>query len=500
MVLSALSFLVLALMVTLSFNLSHALRQKMSLQQHSDAMAYSMAVLEARALNYYAVSNRAIAGSYVAMNSVHAYMAAASVTGEMMRAGRDNFYMIAAQEFAQCACQTCIQHCIHAFKALKIASEFSQKGQDYDQKASGLESGFNTTMQGLDLLVDNLHDSQKAVHDGTLQALKDGRSHGLEQLTTYNAPGASYLAQEVGGLNANEFNCAVDGLTCQGSVASSDEQARARVMTEIANASRSGWPATRAMGSGMPSVQRPPYLHSDFLQEFEDIPGDGDYLVTRHEGTAKTVQDKGSVNGGGKTGGNEGLTIAAVEEGAIFHQWEDGAWQSSYKAEVWSDENGGGHTPNGAHSGTHDFEGVNAKALTGCAQSGNCFMKFRANPSAERDWGQPRVYSYLTRQFRVGDTKKAPWELNASGTVKLKHGQQGEGNLTLAAGEGVALSKGLIYYHRFGDNGWREAPNLFGPYWRAKLHPFQPEEAAKVLEAAGNTDAAELAQVPGVSL
>lgn len=500
MVLSALSFLILALMVTLSFNLSHALRQKMNLQQHSDALAYSMAVLEARALNYYAVGNRAIAGSYVAMNSLHAYMAAVSVTGEMLRAARNNFYQIAAIEAALCvACEGMCDHCEHAIEAVKIAGDFSKEGSNYDKKARGVESGFVNAMKGLDLMVDNLHTAQRSVHDKTLQAVKDGRSHGLEQLTEYNAPGATFLAQQVGGINANEFNCAVDGMQCQGSVDDSDAEARARAMTEVANASRSGWPATRET-SGM-SVQMPSYLHENFMKKFEDIPNEGNYRVLRHVGTAKTVQDKGEVNGPGEQGGNEGKVVAASEEGLIFHQWKEGVGTSPYKAEVWSDEGGGGHEPSGAHSGQHPFEGVNARALTACSQSGNCFMKFRANPDPKRDWGQPRVYSYVTKQFRGGDPSKTPWELNASSTLEFEHGAQGTAHLTLAADEGAGLSKALVYYHRFGQNGWKEPPNLFGPYWRAKLHPFRDgEEAAKVLEAAGNSDAAELAKVPGVSL
>lgn len=506
MVLSALSFLVLALMVTLSFNLSHALRQKMGLQQHSDATAYSMAVLEARALNYYAVSNRAIAGSYVAMNSLHAYMAAASVTAAMLGAANMNFLVIAAQEFGQCNSIPTLIHCAHGLEALKIAGEFSNEKGDAEKAVGGMESDFNRAMEGLDLLVDNLHTAQKAVHEKTLQAVKDGKSHGLGQLVQDNAPGASDLSQEVGGLNANEFNCAVDGLQCQGSVGSSADKVRAQVMTEVANASRSGWPATRAVSGGLGGVgaggiQIPSYLHSDFMKKFKDIPGNnGNYQVVRHVGTAKTVQGKDKVNEGGKEGGNEGTTIAASEEGMIGHTWRDGAWMTGYDAAVWSDANGGGHEPNGAHQGSHQFEGVNAKALTACSQSGNCFMKFRANPSPGREWGQPRVYSYMTRQLRAGNTSRAPWELNSSATLKLQHGQQGQAQLTLAAAEGVALSKALVYYHRFGPNGWKEAPNLFAPYWRAKLHPLKPEEAAQVLEAAGNTDAAELAQVPGVSL
>ncbi|WIG95188.1 hypothetical protein [Myxococcus sp. SDU36] len=501
-VLGALSFLVLALMVTLSFNLAHALRQKMGLQQHSDALAYSMAVLEARSLNYYAVSNRGIAASYVAMNSIHAYMAASSVTGEMMRASAKNFNAIALMELAKCfSCYTCAVHCAHAAEAKKIAGEFDKAGQDYDQKVRSLESSFNAAVRGVDLMVDNLHASQREAHSQTLQAVRDGRSHGLSLLTQYSVPGASDLSQAVGGLNANEFNCAVDGMDCRNSVENASPDALARVMTEIANATRSDWGANRGYKGDRLGLMKPSYLHPDFFSELRDIPDQGSYRVLEHEGTSKTVQNKSEVNSGGKRGGNSGTTSAAQEEGRILHTWRHGfTWTSSYEAGVWSDANGGGHEPDGAHSGSHNFEGVNANALSGCARSGNCFMKFRANPSSARDWGQPRVYSYLTRQLRVGDPKRAPWELNSSAQVRLDHGAQGSASLTLAAQEGVAISKALVYYHRFGANGWREAPNLFSPYWRAKLHPISSDEAAEVLNAAGNTDASRLAQVPGVSL
>ncbi|MCP3104574.1 hypothetical protein LZ198_37500 [Myxococcus sp. K15C18031901] len=500
-VLGSLSFLVLALMVTLSFNLSHALRRKISLQQHSDALSYSMAVLEARALNYYAVSNRAVASAYVAGNSLHAFMAAASVTGEMLRASGDNFVIIAGLEMLKCpTCYyKCIEHCIHAIQAMKISGEFKNKGREYDQKVKGFESDFNEAMQGLDDMVDGIHTAQRSVHDKTIQAVKDGSSHGLAQLKEYSAPGASDLNSSVGSINANEFNCAVDGMECQGSVGNSSPEARARVMTEISNATRSGWPANRkisAMGT-----DKPPYLNSDFFKELKDIPGEGRYLVSPHKGTAKTVKSKGSVDSGGQSGGNEGTTLAAHEEGRVTHWWKHNLMGSTeYDSDVWSDENGGGHTGNGAHSGQHRFEGVNAKALTGCAGSGNCFMKFRANPSSDRDWGQPRVYSYLTMAFRVGNTRQAPWELNTKGQVRYEHGAQGAGELTVAPGDGVAMSKSLVYYHRFGENGWQEAPNLFAPYWRAKLHPFKQGDAKQVLDAAGNSDASQASQAEGVPL
>ncbi|TQF13846.1 hypothetical protein FJV41_21805 [Myxococcus llanfairpwllgwyngyllgogerychwyrndrobwllllantysiliogogogochensis] len=500
-VLGSLSFLVLALMVTLSFNLSHALRQKMSLQQHGDAMSFSMGVLEARALNYYAVTNRAIAGSYVAMNSLHAYMATASITGEMLRAGQENFNQIVITETARCvACRGTCPCCKHLIEAGKIAAEFGKKGRLYDRDVRGLEGNFRAAMTGLDLMVDNIHTSQRGVHEKTVQAVKDGSSHGLSQLKTDTAPNVSDLSSGVGALNANEFNCAVDGMQCQGSVANSAPEARARVMTEIGNASRSGWPANRN-GSGMPPKQ----LHPLFLKEFMDIPGNkGTYSVLGHKGSSKTVQNRNKIYESGQSSGNQGSTVAATESGMLSQvSWEDAIppLPADYEAFIWSASGGGGHTVSGQqHKGQHRFEGTNAKALTACAGSGNCFMKYRANPDQGRDWGQPRVYSYYTMKLNVGDPKKAPWELNNSRRVKFEHGAQGSGDLTLAAGEGMSLSKSLVYYHRFKQGGWSEPPNLFAPYWRVKLHPFTPQEAKKVLEDAGNSDAATIAEAPEVSL
>jgi hypothetical protein len=495
MVLGALSFLVLALMMTLSFNLSHALREKVSLQQHSDVLAYSMAVMEARALNYYAVSNRAIAASYVAMNSMHAYMVAASVTGEMMGSAQQNFGLIAAQEAALCSSGD-LSHCKDAAEAGKIAKKYGEAKDKYRNKTRQLEGPFRDAMRGLDRMVDDLHASQKSVHERTLASVRNGLANNLGGLRQRNAPGASGLPEAVGQLNANEFNCAIDGLDCQGSVPNSSDKARARVMTEVANASRPPWAASR--------TRVPRYLHPRFLQELmTDIPGEGAHLVLphRHEGTSKTVQQRQALHGPGQTGGNQGVVISADQQGAISNLWRHGiAPANGYSASIWSDRQGGGHLPREAHGGRHEFEGVNTTTLRLCASRGNCFMKFRANPDARRDWGQPRVYSYLTARLRVGNPDKAPWELNPAATVTFDNGPAGSGELVLAPREGAALSKALVYYHRLGEQGWREAPNMFNPYWRAKLHPFTPEQAGEVLDKAGNAPAARMARTPGVSL
>jgi hypothetical protein len=133
-----------------------------------------------------------------------------------------------------------------------------------------------------------------------------------------------------------------------------------------------------------------------------------------------------------------------------------------------------------------------------CANKGHCFMQFRADPNPQKDFGQPPVYSYITQQLRADTAREAPWQLNDSAKVKLSFGEMGDGTLELAAGEGAGLSKALVYYHRLGD--WREPPNLFSPFWRAKLHPFTREEAERILNQAGNADAARLATTPELPL
>jgi hypothetical protein len=75
MVLGCVTLLTMALMLMLSFNLTNAIHEKIRLQSHSDAMAYSIAVVEARSFNYFAYTNRAEAAAYVTMCTLHAYMA-----------------------------------------------------------------------------------------------------------------------------------------------------------------------------------------------------------------------------------------------------------------------------------------------------------------------------------------------------------------------------------------------------------------------------------------
>jgi hypothetical protein len=492
LVLACLSLLLLALMMLLSFNLSYALRQKTQLQQHSDALAYSMAVLEARSLNYFASSNRAIAASYVTMNNVHGYMAAASVTSAMMDAAGENFLQISGIEGGLCAaCKGMCSHCIHAIEALKVKKDFNDEAKKYRNKIKQQESKFNKAVSDLDKMMDTIHSSQRSVFDETAKALGDGSSLSLSKLRTINAPKASELNSSVGSLNEAEYNCAIDGKNCSGSgkPSNSANKTRAVVMAQVANASRNEWAAKRG---GIP----PTYLNPTFLNRLQtQIQKDGSTAIKSHDGTAKTVKNESELDSDGSTG-NDGSKSAGHEHGSLFSQWKHGVGTSSYDVKVVSDSSGGEHTQNQAHSGSHNFEGTNAADLASCGSNGNCFMAFRADQDPNHDFGQPHVYSYVTQRLRAESVSEAPWQLNDSASVRFKHGDR-EGKMTLAADEGAAMSKALVYYHRLGH--WREPPNMFNPFWRAKLHPFRPEEASKVLEQAGSPNA-ELASTPKMPL
>ena len=65
LVLALLMMLVLSLAVLTTVNLGHGVHERVRLQNTSDAAAYSMAAMEARAFNFYAFANRAQASHYV---------------------------------------------------------------------------------------------------------------------------------------------------------------------------------------------------------------------------------------------------------------------------------------------------------------------------------------------------------------------------------------------------------------------------------------------------
>jgi hypothetical protein len=92
------------------------------------------------------------------------------------------------------------------------------------------------------------------------------------------------------------------------------------------------------------------------------------------------------------------------------------------------------------------------------------------NIKKEQPFGQPSVYAAAKSDMRSNDQAGSvrPWEVTSDSKV---NSPWGTGSVTLGnANDGVAISKGMPYYHRFGD--WQDYPNFWNPYWRAKLESF----------------------------
>ncbi|ATB34696.1 pilus assembly protein [Cystobacter fuscus] len=137
--------------------------------------------------------------------------------------------------------------------------------------------------------------------------------------------------------------------------------------------------------------------------------------------------------------------------------------------------------------------------------------------AARNDFGQPKLYTVLSRDYASPSRRKRPdpWNLFfrfrfANDTVEFDNASS-EGRIR-STGRGdvqrnqVALSAGLAYYHRprpaAEGGGWREPPNFLNPFWRATL--VSPEGAdddkpANSLEQAGFTEhAGALRRLDGV--
>ena len=502
MVLSCVTMLVLALMLMLSFNLTQAVHEKIRVQQHSDAMAFSMATVEARAMNYFAYSNRAIAAAAVSEMSLHAYMSTMTLTADIFNAATMSFTIIMAGECiiaAGCGpwCPACCQHIPHCIQAVQVRSRFNQEEQRYTQAVQGLEQPFNQAVQGYSRFIDMINMGQNGVGGYTMNVL---RGEELGALKDTNAPCASQLAPGVAGLNIRNFACALEGtplaMACIGGAAESNRDARGKVISNVANAARGAFPKNRI--PGFPIAMFPTTLMDLMTQ----IQNQGITLAVPAGGSARTMEGTSAGDCKGNTNDVRGQTVCAVENtGGLVSFFYDipGGWK--FDAEIFSNRNGGSHGPRG-HTGNHDqWRGFVESDNAACFTDGECFVNFRSNTRADDDYGQPSVYGAFSQDLRLNSKcNKGPWELGTDGKLSLQDGQHDSqfsdpGVLDFVPREGgSAVSRALVYFHRPDD--WRMPPNMFDPYWKAKLHPFDRTSMGLVLGASGNGSALPMAAGP----
>jgi hypothetical protein len=473
LLLACVTFLLCAVMMMTSFSVATTIHEKIRIQATADSVAFTGAVLEARAFNTTAYLNRAIAATIVAEMGMHAWWAIAERDIDMFKAGKNGFYQIAAEEFLQCLCWGCQIHCVHGGKALKIAKKYSDKEREYRSDLDGTESDWKDSISKLNETIGDMYKVQKK----TLKDVKGEIEGGdiLKRIQSTSAPKSSLLGA-VSKMGGRDLACAVEDTDFDGECtqvewkgAGNTSSEKQKIMVSAAMAIRpafeSGSRAWRnvsnsglnsALGMPIPLVQNP--------SEMMNIQSDGTYTEAwLGEGEAK-IDDNGNIS-------------SDIKTAQVVITWQDGV-----TIPFTLPTRGKKNTSNNG---------------TPCDGNGNCFVSFRLSTEAgETDFGQPATYGGVSQNLSKRRTiDKNPWELNTNGKldIELVKGKPSELHLR-SEDEGRGVAKAKTYFHQLGKNGWRTPPNFFDPFWRAKLHPFERKELSAVLEKAGDLDGSKMAK------
>jgi hypothetical protein len=459
--LACIVFLTCALMMMASFSLANAVHERTRIQAAADAHAFTVATLEARGFNTMAFMNRAIAGAIVAEMGIHAWRALARHNVNMYQAGMIGFFVVAATEFAQCP-KFQLQHCVHGFQALKIAFQYMKEYNSKKSELEGKDQQWKDAVKAYSELIKKINEDQKKILDSVKREIGMA-SMTLQDMLQKTAPKAS-INFMVHDYNKKGFACALEGSNfddeCEspgswksvGTVKSASD--RTKIMESAAMAARTTWEsgsflersASESGYRGSSPIGIPVYNP----QKMMDIQDEGTYMFMG-------LSNKSSVSNN-RISASSGMGIG-------FVQWKDGFGPLFVMS---------GSPP----STSSEYEGVP------CDGSGGCFINFRlATQGGETDYGQPATYGVITQDLRkMRARSEQPWEIDGSGSVKMPNG---DGTFTyVPKGQGFGVAKGKAYFHQL-DN-WAAPPNLFDPFWRAKLHPFVRDELKEILQKSGD--------------
>lgn len=475
MVLSCVTMLLLALMLMLSFNLSNAIHEKIRIQAHADAQAYSVALIEARAYNTLAYSNRAIAAAFVAQIGLHAWLAIASQTIAIHQGFYQSFIIVAVTEIGVCIATRNITHCRDAWDAWKIAKKHRDKAEEVADKLKSAEPQFNEAVRGIGTMITTLHEEQKAVVASAMRQIESS-GETLQKLNQVNAPASRYVAA-VDAVNVSNFLCPLEGVpgagagSCGGTNATTED--RAKLMQSAANATRTQFTAEADKIRAGLSINARFLPMSPYLRGLQGNEGMHFFSFDVMAGVGdRFSRDPTNYKAPTKVGGST--------EGGLIVRWREGIGVATLRTDAYSDDSAGKHNPREGHEPEHN-------EFKGCE---DCFVSFKSGTRGS-DFNQPSSYGAVNQDLRWTSNGKKPWEITTTGQINVKLGPVGDINLAMVARDrGYAVSKGKTYFHQLGD--WRVAPNLFDPFWRAKLHRFDDRSEL--------TKAATLSGDPSVGL
>lgn len=453
MVLFALTLLLLTLMVLMTLGFGMRAKERVEIQMAADAAAYSQAVATARTFNAIAVMNRAQVAHMVAMAGTQALISHSS------------------QEYAA-------HHVVcpgdilpdewHAGDAAAAAQVKSLQEQAGNLHAAGI--AIYTRLLTEHVVDQKLANRVAAAANPELVAPVDGAAKSFSELNGGNA--VRSRQDVIDALKAGGGACSVgDGAVCMsgGGVLALNATMGSMGWTWVHN--RPGGSAGFGTGGASSSVS---FRHYNSASEMDPS-------------TYNTVSGRNS------TAHDHGRTVipSRCRTPPPTSPLANDAWVMSDEEQTQEDQHVyGARLPPGQalENGEPPYEMHTLGACAVCPGIWPYSMGFNVGElqrGPANQYGQPKLYSMLYRDYASEQRRRNPdpWNLffrfrftETSDTAFDNSSPLGRiaatGREDVQRNQ-VALSAGLVYYHRprpaAQGGGWREPPNFLNPFWRATL-------------------------------
>jgi hypothetical protein len=501
-VLAALGCLILAIGVLATVNLGHAIHERIKLQNVADATAYSLAALEARAFNFIAFVNRAQVAHYISAMSFQSILVMVWFIDTMLGVLRD---MVSVLAFLACLCIPVPivgqAICLPVSRIVGALSKILTKLYDaWHKKIAPKIDEFigKWVIRGYyELNKWGMYGAQKLMKELVYTNVLDS----MHTIAHKNDPEINRDLANLGSgaLNHLEYRRAFDkkseDLSTKNLRSSGDIAKVRRVMTEVTNSTR--WPIFITNRSLQGVLERIPVVGKALGALMNIIPitflPTGQTKLTNHKRDKGrcdrrfgTQFDHSQLNMGNVLSGDEVWELKFK-----LWKWEKSWTPSKDVVSVWAEYKKGEHctiprhfkiptgvcptfylpdlfsNPCKGDKKNHPWEGIVR------------YIKF--NPDSKHKYfHQPSTFALLN---------KSPEDLGGQAYVqnfKFTVGSRSEEIDTNVGTEPLApmrllkginaWSRAMAYYHRpsfkNGQSNWREHPNFFNPFWRAKLAPL----------------------------
>lgn len=487
MVLFVISLLLLTLMVCLTLSIGMKVREKMEVQAMSDAAAYSNAAVTARVYNEIALMSRAQIGHMVSMAGVQSLISWTSAYRAQANAILADYLFISAQYAARAAkcCKTFTSCPFECPCAAVAAVESFLSVIDVYNKSSKVFKKFDQ----LDMAAaDQVRDLQGAASRLYAAQLVEWVRLGLK-LNGQNQADDIVKAARAGSPWPGE-------LSAPGSAGSLDSVTLREILPflgatnplDISNSHHlyagmgsRGFSFTTIRG-GLANVVLNQQLKKNFVNK-------KDTFVAEDTGSAyfASTMNHGNLQPSGAFSWADDHGTNMLKFNRAFAPCKKYSFAMAATVKLKStdiDDTSDDHTwlpPSLLLFGEEDKQPPEKRhtlgSCTRCPGMWPTFVDY--NPirlvQPSDNWGQPKNYAVIQRDYAVRGTRADPWNLlfrfrfskNRVSTFDNRGIQLADGtNISKQTG----LSAGIAYYHRKGH--WKEPPNLLNPYWRATIVPL----------------------------